>query len=111
MVIKPISKQLLPHTVTYSEYEGVDSWEDEIIYSEPITVNNVRVQYNSRFNQTADSENKTYNALMFVDVVNTSPQVDFVEESKVVFDGKEMFITEIEPVYADALHHLEVKLV
>lgn len=108
MVIKPIPKHLLIHSATYKRYTD-DEWEGTT-YEEPITLKNVRVEKKSQFNQNANSNNVFFDSELYYDVRNSSPDVEFVENSKVTFEGKTMYVKEVEHVYTNRLHHIVLRL-
>lgn len=112
MIIKPISKEVLIHEVTYEEFVPGDGFETEDGFKEPITLTNVLVQYLSNIARNNIAEALNYNALLFFDVVNSksSGVFEFKEKSRVTFDGKQMIVEKINPIYAFKLHHYEVGL-
>ena len=111
-IIKPIPLHLLIHQVEYEEYLGEDDWEGGSQYEAPINLKNVRLEYSSELNRNNNSEQITYQARLFFDAHHSRPQdVNFVEKSKVTFNGDEMFVKEVHPIYDVRLHHYEVVLI
>lgn len=113
----PIPLHMLIHTVEYHEYIGENGeWGgSESSYAEPIILKRVRVQPNERLYNTSTGDSVTFQSILFHDSVNSSPSKQtFKEKSKIVWNGKEMFIKEVEPLYttnADRPHHTEVILI
>jgi hypothetical protein len=113
MVVKPIPKHVLTHTVTYEEWVEGDGINTESEFKAPVTLLDVRVQSLSNIKRNANSEQLLYEAMLFFDVVNSSSDgpFTFMEKSKVIFDGKTMFVEKVNPVEAFSLHHYEVGLI
>ena len=110
-IIKPIPKHLLRQEVTYEKYVEGDEWNGPQ-YEEPITLKHVRVQFSTDLNRNNNAENVTFQALMFYDLTHSLPKnVEFVENSRVTVDGREMYVKEIHPMHALKLQHIEVVLV
>ncbi|XQY90645.1 putative minor capsid protein [Metabacillus sp. HB246100] len=113
MSIKPIPKKILIHTVTYEEWVEGDGITTEDGFKAPVTLSNVRVQHVSDLTVNTNNKELKYDAILFFDMKNSkaSGKFTFVEESKITFEGKEMFIQKVDPVYAFELHHYELGLV
>jgi hypothetical protein len=112
MVIKPIPRHLLIHTVTYEEFQEGDGINTEDGYKPAVTLSDVRVQALSNIKKSTNSETLLYDAMLFYDVVNSSSDApfEFTEKSKVTFNGKTMFVEKVNPVKAIKLHHYEIGL-
>lgn len=109
-MIKPIPKAVLKHTVQYKEYIGESRYGKE--YKESITLHKVLVQPISGINKTANVNTVMYNTLMFYDCTNSQPSnVEFTKESLIIFNGREMEISKVSPMYAFDLHHYEIGLI
>ena len=112
MNIKPIPKKDLIHTCTYQKYLGRDEWGGGDLFAATETLTFVRVEYNKNFRRTTNAEDNLYKALLFFDVVNSNPLgVDFVEKSKITFNGEILLIESIGKLYGDELHHYELGLI
>ncbi|HFJ9375105.1 TPA: putative minor capsid protein [Bacillus nitratireducens] len=114
--IIPIPRHLLIHTVEYHEYIGEDdTWGgSSASYAPPITLKHVRVQPNEKVYNATTGDSVTFQSILFHDAVNSSPaDQTFKEKSKIVWNGKEMFIKEVEPHYTtnpNRPHHTELYL-
>jgi hypothetical protein len=113
MVVKPIPKHVLTHTVTYEEWQEGDGINADGGFKAPVTLSNVRVQYLSNIQRNSNSEQLLYEAMLFYDVINSSSSAPFtfIEKSKVTFDGKTMVVEKVNPVEAIQLHHYEIELI
>lgn len=111
-MVKPIPKRVLIHEVTYEEHIPGDGFTEEE-FKPPATLYNVRVGFESNIRRTNISEEKLYKAILIFDVVNSSSSgvFEFKEKSKVTFNGEEMHVNKVNPVYGFALHHYEIELI
>lgn len=107
---RPIPKHTLIHEVEYHEYEG-ERFTDGPAYKDPVIIKFVRLEFGSSVVMSADRKDILYDSLMFVDAKHSKPIPEFVEDSKVVFKGKELYIKKVNPVYARKLHHYEIGLI
>ncbi|WP_338788809.1 putative minor capsid protein [Metabacillus sp. FJAT-53654] len=112
MIVKPIPKHLLIHTVVYEQFQEGDGITTESGFLPPVTLSDVRVQALSNIKKNTNSEDLLYDAMLFYDVVNSSSSApfEFTEKSKVNHNGKTMFIEKVNPVEAIKLHHYEIGL-
>jgi Minor capsid protein len=112
LIIKPIPKCVLTHTVVYEEFQKGDGINTEERYKPSVELLNVRVQYLSEMKNSTSAEEQLYDALLLFDVVNSKAAGDFefIEKSKVVYNGKTMFVKKVNPVEAFKLHHWEIGL-
>lgn len=110
----PIPLHMLIHTVEYHEYVGEDdTWGgSSSSFAPPITLKRVRMQPNEKLYNTSTGDSVTFQAILFHDAVNSFPANHiFKEKSKIVWEGKEMFIKEVEPLYTtnpNRPHHTEI---
>jgi hypothetical protein len=113
MVIKPIPKNILIHSVEYEEFVQGDGFETEDGFKPAVTLTNCRVEAASNIKRTNTGEELQYKALLFFDVVNSSAsgQFELKEKSRVTFDGKTMYVNKVNPIYGFSLHHYEIELV
>jgi hypothetical protein len=112
MVIKPIPRHVLIHSVTYEEWQDGDGINTDSGFKAPVTLLNVRLQALSNIRKNTNSEELLYDAILFYDVthsLSTGP-FEFSEKSKVTFNGKTMFVEKVNPVKAIKLHHYEIGL-
>ena len=112
-MIRPIPLQLLIHSLTYEEFVPGDGFETEEGFKPAVTLSNVRVESVSNIKRSNNGEELQYKALLFFDVVNSksSGPFEFKEKSRVIFDGKTMYVNKVNPVYGFSLHHYEVELI
>ena len=110
-MLKPIPKHLLIHTVTYEQYSNSGRYGETFLAA--VTLKNVRVEFESSFSRADDTESKSIKALMFYDPItsSTSGDFEFMEKSKVTFNGITLHIQKVNPLYTTRLHHYEVELV
>lgn len=102
--------EILIHEVTYEEYDEKDRYGNE--FKPPITLENVLVQPVSNIKRSGDSDAVAYESLMFFDCVNSKPQdVQFKKKSKISFNGAEMVVNKVNPIYTFNLHHYELELI
>jgi hypothetical protein len=109
-VVKPIPLHVLIHTVEYHEYDPESSYQDS--YKDPVTINNVRVEPSSKVVTNSNGESVTSKAIVFVDSTFSNPIPNFVEKSKIIFNGKEYYLQVVDTLYAlsDTPHHWELIL-
>ena len=108
-MIAPIPLYLLIHTVIYEEYQDNSDGYGEG-YKDPVTLRNVRVEPVSSLRRSNTTETQTFNSILFFDMTHSTPQVNFVEKSKVTFNGQEMVVSKVNPMYSLKLHHYEIEL-
>jgi hypothetical protein len=112
LIIKPIPRRVLTHTVKYEEFQKGDGINTEDGFKPSVELLNVSVQYLSEYKKNTNAEEQLYDALLLFDVVNSKAAADFVfiEKSKITFNGKTMFVKKVNPVEAFKLHHWEIGL-
>lgn len=75
-------------------------------------LNNVLVQPVSSVNKSGGTNTVAYNSLMFYDCANSRPSnINFTKESIISFNGEDMEISKVNPIYAFSLHHYELELI
>lgn len=112
MLIQPIPKKLLPHSVVHHYNNIPDTWQNPVYGdSEPIT--SVRVDPETSLILSKDNKEIQFKALMFWDVVNSSElAAEFVKGDKIVFNSISYYVETIEYLYDDDnLHHIELGLI
>lgn len=107
-MVLPIPMTHLIHTVDY--YEKIDG-RYEGSFAAPVIIEHVLLNYSYSMKKSGEGKEKVLKGILFIDCVNSHPVVEMKAGSKVVFDGKELFIKDIKPVYALELHHYEVELI
>lgn len=109
-MIKPMPRAVLIHSVEYYEYTKKDRYGNG--FKKPIMLKNVLVQPVSNIKSNNVGEEVSYKSLMFFDCINSIPKnLKFKKLSKIVFNGDEMIINKVNPIYAFNLHHYELELV
>lgn len=109
-MLKPIPLKLLIHSATYEEF--IESQRYEETFKQPITLKNIRMNFETSLNRASDSATESIKATMFFDLVNskaTGP-FEFKEKSKVTFEGQQMQVQKVSPFYSNKIHHYEVEL-
>ncbi|PFW65284.1 putative minor capsid protein [Bacillus sp. AFS075034] len=107
---KPIRRALLIHTVEYREYIGEDAWGGSDNYAAPVTLERVRIEPKRTVSPSGNGESVVMKTLLFHDAVHSTP-ITFKEKSKIIFNGKEMIVNEINEYYdRSKLHHIEALL-
>lgn len=111
--VPQIPKELLIHSVAYYEYDPANSWG--AAFKDPVYLERVRVEPSDKLVKGANGENVVSVATLFVDSVNSGPTPlpAFTLKSKVIFEGREMFIVSPDPLFAfDPFtpHHWEIIL-
>jgi hypothetical protein len=112
LIVKPIPVRLLTHKVLYEEYQEGDGINTEDGFKPSVELLNVRVQYLSEYKKSNSAEEQLFDALLIFDVVNSKAAgvFEFIEKSKVTFNGKTMFVKKVNPIEAFKLHHWEIGL-
>ncbi|MFS0749528.1 putative minor capsid protein [Oceanobacillus sp. 1P07AA] len=110
MVISPIPKHLLPHTIQYKAYEGSSGWDGT--HAPPLKIEHVRVTPVSKLKRTANSEGEEVNHVVLVDRVNSSAFPTFKIRSEIEFNGVNREVVDVKPHYASGSepHHYELEL-
>lgn len=113
MRVRPIPKSWLIHEIVYEEFLGKDDW-GKIQYEEPITIEYVRVDESTVFSRDSRETKIQANAVIFVDAVNSKPAVEFKEQSRLKFNGKDYTIKKVIPCYQpkiNEIHHWELEVI
>lgn len=110
MIIRPIDKHLLIHTIQYAESGASDGWNAG--FSEPVTIEFVRVEPSSSFGRTTNSEGAKFKHIVFVDKVNSSLYPEFKQGSKITWNEQDFELAEVNPFYdvSPIPHHYELGL-
>lgn len=114
VVIRPIPRSLLPHTVTYGKNQiSDDIWEAEITGNDGIELSFVRIEPSSKIIRDKNNVEIQLAATMFYDCKNSRPQnVIFAEDDVIVFNGQKHSVKTVEPLYDRRhLHHYELGLI
>lgn len=109
--MNPIPKRLLIHSATLKSVTE-DKWQGQTLTT-VAELKHIRIEPTSR--HITDKQNRQINltALLFYDIIASSPKnVDFAQEQKIIFNGKEYTIETIEALYDESkLHHYELGLI
>lgn len=109
-MIRPMPKAILVHSVQYKEYVGEDRYGNS--FKEPITLKNVLIQPISSIKRNNLGDLVSFNSLMFYDCTNSMPKnITFTKKSIITFNGVEMVVNKVNPIYTFNLHHYELELI
>lgn len=111
-VVRQMPISLLIHSITYEEFVQGNGFDTEDGYKAEVTLSNIRIESISNIKRNSQGEELQYKALLFFDVVNSkaSGSFEFKEKSRVIWDGKTIFVSKVNPIYAFSLHHWELEL-
>lgn len=114
MYVRPLPKKWLIHEMIYEGYTGEkDDWGNDL-YEDPVTIKNVRVDDATVFSRDQTQTKILAEAVIFVDAKNSSPIIEFKEQSKVRFNNREYVIKKIVPCYhpnKNDIHHWELEVI
>lgn len=135
-MFRPIPKKILIHECILKPFLGRDDWGSGDMFGADILLKNVRIEYNKSYRVSANAEDNLYKSILFIDYVNSKPRIEVEKgtnklfifpfegsfqmgnekielrtKSKIIFNGQEMTIESLSPVYAKGLHHYELGLV
>lgn len=114
MYIKPLPKSWLIHLISY---EGIQEEKDDYgntKYHDPIEIKHVRFDPTTVFSRDNTQSKIVAEGVIFVDMVNSAPIPIFVEESKIVFEDRELTLKKIVPCYhptKNTIHHYELEVI
>lgn len=112
VVIRPIPKKLLIHTVSRS-LEGVtDRWGNETPGANQ-ELRHVRMEPSSKVIRDKSGAEIQLAATLFYDCKNSRPKgVSFAVDDRIVFNGQKHAVQLVEPLYdGEKLHHYELGLI
>lgn len=108
-MVKPIPARVMKDTVTYEHYTGTERWGDTWDAHE--TLNSVRVFPITSLTNNGDSSRIDADTLLLYDVITSSGMTkEFVEKSKVTFEGKVLTVVKVDKLSGFKLHHYEIRL-
>lgn len=109
-MMRQIPRRLLPHSITYEAYIESGTFGGQETYEEPITIGLVRVEKVKKRKIDSQLDNENTKLIVFVDAVNSkNVPNEFVVKSKVNFNGEELFVEEVKPLFEfSKLHHWEL---
>lgn len=113
MRIKPIPKSWLIHSIIYEEYTGNDEW-NRPIYKEPLTIDYVRFDEATVFSRDSKQTVIVADGIIFVDMINSQTFPEFIEQSKITFQGKPRVLKKVIPCYypqKNKIHHYELEVI
>lgn len=114
MRVRPIPKRWLIHSIVYEGYTGQKDAYQNPIYDDPITINHVRYDQSTVFSRDSSQTKIVAEGVIFVDAVNSSPVPKFKEESKITFDGRQLTLKKVIPLYnpqENKVHHWELEVI
>ena len=110
---RAIPKHLLIHTVQYQEYQGTaGGWGGSSgSYLPAVEYKYVRVEPSTQMITDSTGNSVTARGVMFIDTRHSDYNNKFpTEKSKVVHDGIEFIVAQVDYLYTRTLHHVEVYL-
>lgn len=115
MNIRPLPKSWLIHTIIYEEkLPGKDSHGNPL-FASPITIEYVRFDDETVFSRDATNAKILANAIVFVDTTHsTNLPNNFVEESKITFNGNDYVLKKIVDCYypdKNEIRHYELEVI
>jgi hypothetical protein len=114
--MRPLPKSMLVYTVQYYELNDIPSnsrYEGTSTYSNPITINNVLVNYSKALiKSNPGNQEVSTSGKMYLDKVNSNPFIELKVGSKIVNDdGESFFVKSFKIVKSfNTIHHYEVEL-
>ena len=109
-MIRPMPRAILIHSVQYKEYVGEDRYGNS--FKEPIALKNVLIQPVSSIKRNNLGDSVSFDSLMFYDCTNSMPKnITFTKKSIITFNGDEMVVSKVNPIYTFNLHHYELELI
>lgn len=113
MVIPKPPVESLVDSITYEQITGKDDY-NRPQYAAPVTIDNVRIDRTTHYTYTTAGREVDYNAVLFFYAGLSVPMQEFLQESRITFDGQEHIVTKVlkncEP-YSDALYSFEVEVI
>lgn len=114
VVIKPIPKSLLPHTVTLQREvpKQDDFWEDDVLESNMV-LSYVKLEPSNKIVRDKNNAEIQIAATLFYDCKNSEPRgITFEEDDVIIFNGEKHQVETVEPLYdRKKLHHYELGLI
>jgi hypothetical protein len=113
MPIRPIPRNILPHTATLKHPTGTDA-RGKKTYAADVALSYVRFEIAKKTALTSLGEQKNDVGLLFFDEMNSLPTgAAFAKLDEIVINGQTLTVREVTPEYADdgTPHHQEIALV
>ncbi|USL89252.1 minor capsid protein [Bacillus phage vB_BceS_LY1] len=110
---RAIPKHLLIHTVQYQEYNGTaGGWGGSSgSYLPSVDYKYVRVEPSTQMITDSTGNSVTARGIMFIDTRHSDYNNKFpIEKSKIVHNGIEFIVAQVDYLYTRTLHHVEVYL-
>lgn len=114
MYIKPLPKSWLIHSITYARIQEEKDDFGNPQYDDPMEIMFVRFDPTTVFSRDNTQNKIVAEGVIFVDMVNSSPIPKFVEESSIIFEGRELTLKKIVPCYhpkKNTIHHYELEVI
>jgi len=114
MLVKPLPKSWLIHTIAYKEILDEKDDYGNPKYDEPIDIEFVRYDPTTVFSRDNTQTKIVAEGVIFVDTVNSSPVPIFKEESIIIFEGRELTLKKIVPCYypnKNKIRHYELEVI
>ncbi|AUR81269.1 minor capsid protein [Bacillus phage Carmen17] len=110
---RQIPKHLLIHTVQYLEYAGTSGgWGGSGgSYLPSVDYKHVRVEPSTQMISDGNGNSMVARGVMFIDMVNSDYNNKIpTEKSKIIHNGIEFVVKQVDYLYTRELHHVEVYL-
>jgi hypothetical protein len=108
--MRPIPRNYLIHKVKVLSEIIRDTWGNEIPGTETV-ISFVRVEPKTKLVIDKQNRQVKLSALVFYDMVNSTPAHEFSVSDRIIFKGRTYNIAVIDELYdASKLHHLEIGL-
>lgn len=110
----PLPKRWLIHSLQYERLTGEkDSW-GKPAYDPPVTVHYVRYDSQTVMSRDGTQTKIQADAVIFVDAVHSMPILEWVEDSRITFDGRQRMLKKVVPCYqleSGEIHHWELEVI
>lgn len=113
MNVPNLPKSWLIHDIIYKELTGSTDNYGEPVYADAITIKNVRYDYATVWSRDTTESKIVSDGVIFIDAVNSSPVLQFVQNSLIEFNGKEQYIKKVIPCYfpqSNVIRHYELEV-
>jgi hypothetical protein len=103
----PIPILLLPDTAQYFEIVRDSRYES---FKDPVTIKNVRIDYSKGIKKNATNQDVLIKGKLIIDCTNSNPVIEVKTGSKIVVNGINYFVGNVDIIRAIRIHHYEVEL-
>lgn len=104
--MRPIPITALKYNVDVYPFTGMDKF-NKPSYGTKVTCERVYLEPSTRFANKSNSDYKDDKLFMIYDFVNSTPNIVFKQDDKIVFNGKNYYVRDFDNLFD---HHLEIYL-